>query len=409
MAVSQQDMLNVLADPVFDNSIVKYQYHAYQPFSQSTLNNSDEIRMVVQQMDLYTLPSESFISLEGHVTFTETTTITTQSLSNNFPAFLFDEIRFELNNVDIDHTKNVGITTLMKNLCSLEQSEENGMLVSGWNRKETFDVGNQEHFNVILPLKKLLGFCEDYKKILVNVKQELVLLRSRNDLNCYVSASDQTTKIHLDKVTWWVPHVILEDVHKLKLLQVLNNTVPITMSFRTWDLYELPLVPQSNSHVWNIKTSTDLEKPRHLILAFQKNRKFNRQIDSTRFDNSNISTVKLYLNSDIYPYETLNIDWANNHSTAICYFDYSKFQSVYYGEKRDKPFLDVKDFKANYPMYVIDCSRQNESIKNSIVDIRLDFQTSSANIPANTAAYALILHDKLVKYNPMTGIVEKII
>ena len=82
---------------------------------------------------------------------------------------------------------------------------------------------------------------------------------------------------------------------------------------------------------------------------------------------------------------------------------------MYYGENRDKPLLDVKDFKANYPMYVIDCSRQNKSIKNSIVDSRLDFQTSSANIPANTAAYALILYDKLVKYNPMTGIVEKII
>ena len=67
MAASQQDMLNVLADPVFDNSIIKYQYHAYQPFSQSTLNNSDEIRMVVQQMDLYTLPSESFIDRKSVV------------------------------------------------------------------------------------------------------------------------------------------------------------------------------------------------------------------------------------------------------------------------------------------------------------------------------------------------------
>ena len=27
---------------------------------------------------------------------------------------------------------------------------------------------NQKHFNVISPLKKILRFCEDYKKIIVN-------------------------------------------------------------------------------------------------------------------------------------------------------------------------------------------------------------------------------------------------
>ena len=88
-------------------------------------------------------------------------------------------------------------------------------------------------------------------------------MRSRNDLNCFISATDQSTKIHIDKITWWVPHVNLEDVHKLKLLQVLNNNVPITMSFRTWDLYELPLIPQTKRQTWSVKTSTDLGKQFH--------------------------------------------------------------------------------------------------------------------------------------------------
>ena len=115
------------------------------------------------------------------------------------------------------------------------------------------------------------------------------MLRSRNDLNCFNSATDQSTKIHIDKITWWVPHVNLEDAHKLKLLQVMNNNVSITMSFRTWNLYELPLIPQTNRHTWSVKKITDLEKPRYLILAVQKNRTFNRQVDETLFDHSNIT------------------------------------------------------------------------------------------------------------------------
>ena len=114
-------------------------------------------RIVIQLCDLYTLPCKNYISIEGHWTFNETITIVSQSLTNYFPTFLFDEVPFELNNVDIDQTKKVGITTLMKNICSLESSEKNGMLVSGWDRKTTFDMKNRKHFNVILPLKKL--FC----------------------------------------------------------------------------------------------------------------------------------------------------------------------------------------------------------------------------------------------------------
>ena len=58
-----------LANPIFDNSVIKYQYHAYQPLPQAYLSSTDKIRIVIQHGDLYTLPSESYISIEGHLTF----------------------------------------------------------------------------------------------------------------------------------------------------------------------------------------------------------------------------------------------------------------------------------------------------------------------------------------------------
>ena len=93
-----------------------------------------------------------------------------------------------------------------------------------------------------------------------------------------------------------------------------------------------------------------------VIFNFSFSKK-SKQVDSKLFDHSNIISVKLYLKSDIYPYERLNKNWANNSATAICYFDYSKFKSSYYGEKRDEPLINVRKFKENYPMHMIDCSR----------------------------------------------------
>ncbi|KYN12370.1 hypothetical protein ALC57_15485, partial [Trachymyrmex cornetzi] len=57
---------------------------------------------------------------------------------------------------------------------------------------------------------------------------------------------------------------------------------------------------------------------------------------------------------------------------------------------------------------VIDCSRQNESVKSATVDIRIEFECME-NIPLNTTAYCLIIHDRVIEYNPLTNVIRKII
>lgn len=52
---------NVLEKPESDESIIKKDYHTYTPYLQS-FNNNDEIRISIQNQDLYLLPNESYIS-----------------------------------------------------------------------------------------------------------------------------------------------------------------------------------------------------------------------------------------------------------------------------------------------------------------------------------------------------------
>lgn len=86
---------------------------------------------------------------------------------------------------------------------------------------------------------------------------------------------------------------------------------------------------------------------------------------------------------------------------------YARFQSSYYG-KNNTPLLPPNKFITQAPIIVIDCSKQNESVKSSTVDIRLEIEFEE-NIPANTTAYCLILHDAMISYTPLTGFVRKML
>jgi hypothetical protein len=88
---------------------------------------------------------------------------------------------------------------------------------------------------------------------------------------------------------------------------------------------------------------------------------------------------------------------------------YRGFQEAYYpGREHNLPLLTPKSFKDVAPLAVIDCSKQNEHVKTGPVDIRLEFKSKVA-FPANTTAYCVILHDRVVEYNPLTGDVQRVV
>ncbi len=118
------------------------------------------------------------------------------------------------------------------------------------------------------------------------------------------------------------------------------------------------------------------------------------------------TNVKLFLNSQYYPYSNLNLNIVQNQY-AVLYDMYANFQSAYYG-KDPEPLLKRSDFIQKIPLIVIDCSKQNESLKNAPVDVRLELESRN-NFPANTAAYCLIIHDRIIQYHSVGGEVKKLI
>ncbi|XP_036147515.1 uncharacterized protein LOC118647207 [Monomorium pharaonis] len=396
------DILNIGDEPIFDDRIVKIETHTYNPFANTMFGHSDEIRIPIHQQDLYTLPFESFLYIEEKVTINKPAEGFSVVLGNNCVAFMFDEIRYELDGVEIDRNRNVGITSTLKNYATVS-SDKNVILrnagwISGW------DVNG--YFNYCVPLNMLLGFCEDYRRVVINARHELILIRARNDNNSLMGSSELEPTTDIFKIQWRMPHVLLNEIHKLSMLRTLESGRYLSMAFRSWDLYEFPLFQQTTKHSWAIKTATQLEKPRYVIFALQTGRKNIVSEDPSRFDHCKLTNVKLYLNSECYPYDDMNLDFDKN-KWAILYDMYARFCKGYYGYEYLEPNLTTSTFLLNGPFVIIDCSRQNESIKSATVDVRIEFECKE-NVSMNTTAYCLIIHDRVVQYNPLTNVVRKI-
>ncbi|RLU24159.1 hypothetical protein DMN91_004369, partial [Ooceraea biroi] len=326
------------------------------------------------QQDLYTLSCQSFLYVEGKLTTNRAIEVFNVVLGNNCVEFMFDEIHYELDGVEIDRNKSVGMISTLKNYTLLTLDRGVTLGNASW---DTYIDNVDGNFNFCVPLSILLG--------------------------------DPTLKpkIELLKIQWRMLHVLLNEVNKLSMLRALESERYLSMIFRSWDLYEFPLLQSTTKHSWTVKTVTQLEKPQYVIFVLQTGRKYVMSQDVTIFDDCKLTNVKLYLNSECYPYDDLNLDFERN-KYAILYDMYSRFRRAYYGCDCAEAYLITTNFLLRGPFVVIDCSRQNEPIKSATVDVRLEFDCKE-NIPANTTAYCLIMHDRVVEYSPLTNVVRRIV
>jgi len=89
---------------------------------------NDEIRITIQNQDLYVLSHESYLNFQGIIRKKSPNGPATDNVTtfffNNCMAYFLDEIRYEINGCEIDKTRFVNMTTTLKNCMSLESSLE---------------------------------------------------------------------------------------------------------------------------------------------------------------------------------------------------------------------------------------------------------------------------------------------
>ena len=109
---------------------------------------------------------------------------------------------------------------------------------------------------------------------------------------------------------------------------------PIFIPLRSWEIHKLPALRNTKKDIWTVKSMS--ERARYVIIFFSKYRKDNSTKDCTFFDNLNILDLKLFLNSEIYPYKSMNLNFTSRQFAGL-YRMYSDFQKSYLGKVYSEP------------------------------------------------------------------------
>ncbi|CAG9825714.1 unnamed protein product [Phaedon cochleariae] len=223
--------------------------------------------------------------------------------------------------------------------------------------------------------------------------------------NTALPGSPQTqsiAKITIESINSKVPHLTPNDDIKLQLLTRIKADESMMIPFRRWELHELPALTQGSTiEIWSVKTCSALDIPRYVIVFFQTKKADNLHEDVTLFDNANIKSIRLALNSDYYPQERMLLDFSRDQY-ADAHFNYTEFNKSYHNCQEKRSLVNFAEFKSR-PMFVIDCSRRYLGLKSSTVDITLEIEATTG-FPPDTKAYCIIIHDQIMEHLPLSEI-----
>ena len=424
------DILQITEDIPVDDSIYDYEYKEYNPIAGAPLNRGS-IVITIESQDIYTHPAESFLIVEGKLVKNADGSVydadTLITLVNNGIMFLFSDVRYHLASHEIEVLQNPGHATtilgMLKfpddfsksqglNQCWIKDTGEGNTVVDGGNPNEGFKLrrnyiinmpATRGHFCFKIPLKHFLGFCEDYKKILYGMQQRLTLTRTGDDNAIFRDNGVDPGKVDIQRIRWFMPHVIPSDAYRLQLDKIIEKKEKIPVGYRMLQCDNTSITGTEFTWRLGVKSSPDI--PRFIIVGFQIERNNNQEQNPARFDNCNIGNIYVTLNAKRYPDTDYDTNFNENRFCRI-YGDSSAFRKKFYNmdELVSNHNINPVDYKNLYPIFVFDVTKQSEKLKTAVSDIhvKMRFNTNPAldraNNPQNVMAYAVIISDRLFHF-----------
>ena len=425
------DILQITEDIPVDDSIYDYEYKEYNPIVGTDLNRGS-IVLSIESQDIYTHPAESFLVIEGELRrkaravdgavqyYGDDAVV---SLINNGMMYLFSDIRYHLASHEIEVLQNPGQATTMLGLFKypddfnksfgmnqLWVKDESTGTTELRKDQETYNRGFDIRRNYIItspntngkfsfkiPLKHFLGFCEDYKKILYGMQQKLTLTRT-NDNNAIFRTGGDEGEVYLERIRWFMPHVIPSDAYRLQLDKIIEKKEKIPVGYRMLQCDSSQVPATSTNFTWRLGLKSSPDIPRFIIVGFQTDRNNSQAFNPAIFDPLNVRNIYVTLNAKRYPDTDYDNDFRENHFSRL-YGDASLFRKKFYNmdELVSNCGINPQEYKTIYPLFVFDVTKQSEKLKTSVSDIHI--KASFGNNPGNnTMAYAVIISDRLFHF-----------
>ena len=425
------DILQITEDIPVDDSIYEYEYKEYNPIVGTDLNRGS-IVLTIESQDIYTHPAESFLVIEGElrrraravdgaVQYYANDAVVT--LINNAIMYLFSDVRFHLASHEIEVLQNPGHATTILGLLKypddfnksfgmnqLWVKDENTGAAEIRPAQDAFNNGfkirrdyiitspnTNGKFSFKIPLKHFLGFCEDYKKILYGMQQKLTLTRT-NDNNAIFRTGADEGEVYLERIRWFMPHVIPSDAYRLQLDKIIEKKEKIPVGYRMLQCDSSQVPATSTNFTWRLGVKSSPDIPRFIIVGFQTDKNNSQAFNPAIFDNLNVRNIYVTLNAKRYPDTDYDNDFTENHFSRL-YGDAALFRKKFYNmdELVSNCGINPQEYKTIYPLFVFDVTKQSEKLKTSVSDIHI--KASFGNNPGiNTMAYAVIISDRLFHF-----------
>ena len=423
------DILQITEDIPVDDSIYDYEYKEYNPIVGTDLNRGS-IVLTIESQDIYTHPAESFLVIEGRLVKnalgnagniqTYDAAADTVTLINNGMMYLFSDVRYHLASHEIEVLQNPGHATTMLGVLKYPDDFNKSQGLNQLWIPDTIIVDNniadkdenkgfEKRFNYIIddsapagsfefkiPLKHFLGFCEDYRKILYGMQQKLTLTRSGNINDpIFRLVANDIGKLIIDKIRWFMPHVIPSDAYRLQLDKIIEKKEKIPVGYRMLQCDTSQVPTNQKTFTWRLGVKSSPDIPRFIIVGFQSDKNNNQTTNPAIFDNLYVRNIYVTLNAKRYPDTDYDNDFNKNHYSRI-YGDASSFRKKFFNmdELISNSGIDSISYKNLFPLYVFVVTKQSEKLKTSVSDIHIKafFDNPPGggnNPPANTMAYAV--------------------
>ena len=427
------DILQITEDIPVDDSIYDYEYKEYNPIVGTNLNRGS-IVLTIESQDIYTHPAESFLIIDGQLVINANNNAYANgdviTLINNGIMYLFSDVRYHLASHEIEVLQNPGHATTMlgvlkypddfsksQRLNQLWVKDENmGNAViddaqpnynNGYFIRHKYIIGDpipNGTFSIKIPLKHFLGFCEDYKKILYGMQQRLTLTRTGDDNAIFRANALAPGKINIERIRWFMPHVIPSDAYRLQLDKIIEKKEKIPVGYRMLQCDSTQVPENQKTFTWRLGVKSSPDIPRFIIVGFQSGKNNLQAQNPAIFNHLLVRNIYVTLNAKRYPDTDYDNDFTKNQFSRI-YGDAALFRKKFFNmdELVSNCGINPTEFRNLYPLYVFDVTKQSEKLKTSVSDIHVKafFDNDPAganNPPADTIAYAVIISDRLFHF-----------
>ena len=425
------DILQITEDIPVDDSIYEYEYKEYNPIVGTNLNRGS-IVLTIESKDIYTHPAESFLVIDGQLLNINDNPYgnnDSATLINNGIMYLFSDVRYHLASHEIEVLQNPGHATTMLGLlkypddfsksqglnqlwvkdgntgdAQIDEAQPN--YNDGYYIRHQYIIGAplpNGIFSIKIPLKHFLGFCEDYKKILYGMQQRLTLTRTGDNDSIFRANAIAVGKINIQRIRWFMPHVIPSDAYRLQLDKIIEKKEKIPVGYRMLQCDNTQVPENQKTFTWRLGVKSSPDIPRFIIIGFQSGKNNNQEQNPAIFDHLYVRNIYVTLNAKRYPDTDYDNDFRKNQFSRI-YGDAALFRKKFFNmdELVSNCGINPTEFRSLYPLYVFDVSKQSEKLKTSVSDIHIkaffDNVPGANNPPANTMGYAVIISDRLFHF-----------